>query len=96
MGLWVLYTIPMYGHPVSVHIAHVWTSSFSSLHSNARITLPMATLSDSTKFRVGTLELDSEDTRRARVLYDYDANGFDELSVSRDQVLGLVVYFITH
>ncbi|KAL5483744.1 hypothetical protein EMCRGX_G020155 [Ephydatia muelleri] len=49
------------------------------------ITLPMATLSDSTKFRVGTLELDSEDTRRARVLYDYDANGFDELSVSRDQ-----------
>eukprot|EP00731_Ephydatia_muelleri_P023817 Em0016g88a len=38
-----------------------------------------------TKFRVGTLELDSEDTRRARVLYDYDANGFDELSVSRDQ-----------
>ena len=49
------------------------------------ITLPMATLSDSTKFRVGTLELDSEDTRRARVLYDYDANNFDELSVSRDQ-----------
>eukprot|EP00731_Ephydatia_muelleri_P023805 Em0016g76a len=35
----------------------------------------------STKFRVGTLELDSEDTRRARVLYDYEANGFDELSV---------------
>ena len=59
----------------------------NSLHPpTARITLPMSTLSGTTKFKVGNLELDSDDTRRARVLYDYDANGSDELSVSRDQV----------
>lgn len=49
------------------------------------INLPMSTISDTTKFKVGNLVLDSDETRRARVLYDYDANGFDELSVSRDQ-----------
>ena len=51
-----------------------------------RISLPMSNISDTTKFKVGNLVLDSDETRRARVLYDYDANGYDELSVSRDQV----------
>ena len=39
-----------------------------------------------TKFSVNGIELDSEDSRKAKVLYDYEALDESELTVNCDQV----------
>ena len=38
------------------------------------------------KFTVKGIELDREESRKARVLYDYEAENDDELTVLADQV----------
>ena len=38
------------------------------------------------RFTVNGIELDREDSRKARVLYDYDAENENELTVFADQV----------
>ena len=41
---------------------------------------------ESTKFTAGGLELDREDSRKARMLYDYDAVNGDEISINSQEV----------
>lgn len=38
-------------------------------------------------FEVNGVELDREESRKARVLYDYDAENEDELTIYADQVV---------
>ena len=38
----------------------------------------------------GGVELDREDSRKARMLYDYDAAGPDEISILAGQVSGMI------
>jgi len=43
----------------------------------------------SNTFEVNGIQLDRDETRKAQVLYDYDAEGDDQLSITTDQVLFL-------
>ena len=43
-------------------------------------------LSEGTMFTAGGLELDREDSRKARMLYDYDAVNQDEITINSGEV----------
>ena len=47
-------------------------------------------------FEVNGVELDREESRKARVLYDYDAENEDELTIYADQVYSIgLIDFVT-
>ena len=51
--------------------------------------MPVAsfTMTSSNTFEVNGIELDRDESRKAKVLYDYEAVNDDELSITTDQVL---------
>lgn len=70
----------------------MYLSSFSGGHRGAGGGVATED-TDRGTFEVNGVELDREESRKARVLYDYDAENEDELTIYADQVYSICLIF---